>query len=52
MDYFEDITDVPKDQQSLKDILNESFTLKDLLIKDKITYERKFSKNIILEMKD
>jgi type I restriction enzyme M protein len=50
--YFEDITDIPKATQSLKDILSERFTLKDLIIKDKIANERKSLKDIILEMED
>ncbi len=50
--YFEDITDIPKVNQSLKDILSERFTLKDLIIKDKIANERKSLKDIILEMED
>ena len=50
--YFEDITDIPKASQSLKDILSERFTLKDLLIKDKIANERKSLKDIILDMED
>ncbi len=50
--YFEDITDIPKSSQSLKDILSERFTLKDLIIKDKIANERKSLKDIILEMED
>ncbi len=50
--YFEDITDIPKVDQSLKDILSERFTLKDLIIKDKIVNERKSLKDIILEMED
>jgi type I restriction enzyme M protein len=50
--YFEDITDIPKEKQSLKDILSERFTLKDLIIKDKIANERKSLKDIILEMED
>ena len=50
--YFEDITDIPKANQSLKDILSESFTLKDLISKDKIANERKSLKDIILEMED
>ena len=37
--YFEDITNIPKASQSLKDILSEPFTLKDLIIKDKIASE-------------
>ena len=50
--YFEDITDIPKGNQSLTDILSENFTLKDLIIKDKIANERKSLKDIILEMED
>ena len=50
--YFEDITDIPNVNQSLKDILSERFTLKDLIIKDKIANERKSLKDIILEMED
>ncbi|MHB2150143.1 N-6 DNA methylase [Calditrichota bacterium LG25] len=50
--YFNDITDIPKASQSLKDILSERFTLKDLIIKDKIANERKSLKDIILEMED
>ena len=50
--YFEDITDIPRAIQSLQDILTERFTLKDLIVKDKIANERKSLKNIILEMED
>lgn len=50
--YFNDITDIPKANQSLQDILTERFTLKDLIIKDKIANERKSLKDIILEMED
>ena len=50
--YFEDITDIPKASQSLKEILSERFTLKDLIIKDKIANESKSLKDIILEMED
>ena len=50
--YFENITDLPKVRQSLEDILNERFTLKDLILKDKIANERKSLKDIILEMED
>jgi type I restriction enzyme M protein len=50
--YFEDITDIPKSNQSLRDILSERFTLRDLIIKDKISNERKSLKDIILEMED
>ncbi len=50
--YFEDITDIPQASQSLADILNERFTLRDLIIKDKVVNERKSLKDIILEMED
>ncbi len=50
--FFEDITDIPKADQSIKDILTERFTLKDLIIKDKIPNEGKSLKKIILEMED
>ena len=50
--YFEEMSDIPKANQSLQDILSERFTLKDLMIKDKIIAERKSLKNIILDMED
>ena len=50
--YFEDITDIPQANQRLSDILNERFTLRDLIIKDKVANERKSLKDIILEMED
>lgn len=50
--YFEDITDIPNANQSLQDVLNERFTLKDLIIKDKIPNEGKSLKDIIEEMED
>ena len=50
--YFENITDIPKVNQRLEDVISERFTLKDLIVKDKIAGERKSLKNIILEMED
>ena len=50
--YFEDITDIPDSKQTLLEILKERFTLKDLIIKDKIPNEGKSLKTIILEMED
>ena len=50
--YFEDISDIPKSSQTLADILNERFTLKDLIVKDKVANERKSLKDIIQEMED
>ena len=42
--YFEEITDIPNVDQTLADILNERFTLKNLILKDKLAAERKSSK--------
>ena len=50
--YFEEISDIPQANQTLADILTERFTLKDLILKDKIANERKSLKNIVLEMED
>ena len=50
--YFEEITDIPDVDQTLADILNERFTLKDLILKDKLATERKSLKDIILELED
>ncbi len=50
--YFEEITDIPNANQTLEDILTEHFTLKDLILKDKIANERKSLKDIVLEMED
>ena len=50
--YFEDITDIPNVSQSLSDILNERFTLKSLILKDKLANERKSLKGVILELED
>ena len=50
--YFEDISDIPDSSQSLADILNERFTLKNLILKDKVVNERKSLRNIILEMEN
>ena len=50
--YFEDITDIPNISQTLENILKGRFTLKDLIIKDKIPNEGKSLKTIILEMED
>ncbi len=50
--YFEETTDIPNADQTLADILNERFTLKDLILKDKLAAERKSLKDIILELED
>lgn len=50
--FFNDITDIPKDSQTLQDILRERFTWRDLIVKDKIPNEGKSLKDIITEMED
>ena len=50
--FFEEITDIPNVNQTLADILSERFTLKDLILRDKIANERKSLKDIVLEMED
>jgi len=50
--FFEDITDIPNASQSLADILKERYTIKDLIIKDKVSSEGKSLKTIIQDMED
>ena len=50
--YFEDIGDIPRDDQTLADILKKQFTFLDLILKDKITREGKSLKSIIQEAED
>ena len=50
--YFEEIPNIPAETQSLKDILDEPFTLKDLIVKDKILKEGKSLRQIIKNIED
>ena len=50
--YFEDLGDLPAAAQTLADIINERFTLKTLILKDKLANERKSLKDLILELED
>lgn len=50
--FFEDITNIPKADQTLEDIIKERFTWRDLIVKDKIPNEGKSLKTIITEMED
>ena len=50
--YFEDISNIPRADQKLSDILSERWTIVDLIAKDKLVSERKSLKNLILEMED
>ncbi|MBR1730676.1 MAG: N-6 DNA methylase [Selenomonadaceae bacterium] len=50
--YFEDIPDIPKVNQKLKDILTERWTIADLVKHDKLINEGKTLAELILEMED
>lgn len=50
--YFEDIPNIPKETQKLKDILTERWTIDDLIAKDKLVTEKKSLKDLIEEMED
>ncbi|WP_386686163.1 N-6 DNA methylase [Lonepinella sp. MS14437] len=50
--YFEDISNLPNANEKLSDILNERYTIDDLIAKDKLVNERKSLKDLILEMED
>ena len=50
--YFEDISNIPRADQKLSDIISERWTIEDLIKKDKLVNERKSLKDLILEMED
>ena len=50
--YFEDIPNIPNVNEKLSDILNERYTISDLIKRDKLVNERKSLKDLILEMED
>ena len=50
--YFEDIPGIPRGDQKLSDVLEERWTIADLIAKDKLVTERKSLKDLILEMED
>src|SRR3990167_2718881 len=50
--FFEDITDIPKADQTLEDILKERFTWRDLIIKDTLLNDRITLKAKIEDMED
>lgn len=50
--YFEYLPAIPASNQRLSDILNEPWTIEDLIAKDKLVNERKSLKDLILEMED
>ena len=50
--YFEDIKAIPNNTQTLADVLQQPFTMKDLWDCDKLTKTGKSLKDLILEMED
>lgn len=50
--YFEDIPNIPNDQQTLEDILQKKYTMDDLIREDKLTKTGKSLKDLVLEMED
>ena len=50
--YFEDIKTIPNNSQTLADVLQQPFTMKDLWDCDKLTKTGKSLKDLILEMED
>ncbi|GAA4067700.1 N-6 DNA methylase [Amphibacillus indicireducens] len=50
--YFEDIPGIPRADQKLSDILEERWTINDLIERDKLVLERKSLKDLILELED
>lgn len=50
--YFEDIPNIPKESETLEDILNTPFTMDDLIKCDKLTQTGKSLKDLITEMED
>ena len=50
--YFEYLPTIPEATQKLSDILNEPWTIEDLISNDKLVTERKSLKDLILEMED
>ena len=50
--FFEDLPNIPTFDEKLSDILNERWTIDDLISKDKLITEKKSLKDLILEMED
>ena len=49
---LEDINNIPKAHETLEEILNERFTIKELILNNKLTKERKTLKEVILQLED
>ena len=50
--YFEPLSDIPKANETIDDIKNETFTYLELMQKDRLLEERKSLKSLIEEMED
>ncbi len=50
--YFEPLSDIPKYSETIDDVKNERFTYLELMVKDRLTEERKSLKDLIQEMED
>ena len=50
--YFEPLSDIPKFSETIDDVKNEIFTYIELMMKDRLTEERKSLKDLIQEMED
>ena len=50
--FFEEITNIPKSGQTLSDIINEKFTLKNLILTDKLINDKKSLKSVILDLEN
>ena len=50
--FFEDIPNIPKESQTLADLLNQPYKMVDLIREDKLTASGKSLKDLVLEMED
>ena len=50
--YFEPLSDLPKYEETIDDVKQETFTYLDLMVKDRLANERKSLKDLILELED
>ena len=50
--YFEPLSDIPKFEETIDDVKQETFTYLDLMVKDKLANERKSLKDLILDLED
>ena len=46
------LTDIPKSSQSIADLIQDKYTLKDLIVNDKVANQKKSLREIIIELED